>query len=774
MSVKASGGSPVAHPQTYQTVPTAVISCAQQHDRFLKASEAGELMSFFQSGAKRLEIAAILTERADAIVAAGANRIFVGGSPMAYLEKPQDPVGMPGSGYYVGEDYLTAARRNGMNPEQDRATRKLQNPSAVVDAPRVPDLFGNWLELLGALFSDRDPLPGGFRHININRYGPVRMKRSMRDLAWFLRYITYAIVAGDTSILSVNVRGLRGVIPEDVTEATVVALKEMRWKSLTFFKEDDEATALIEHCFTVLINEYLADKPARQLRIGVSRHQQGLQLPQSYALAAETRPKFVMKPGSSETQKQEVIKAAYRQVFERDITKISGFAAAELESRVKSGEFSMKEFIRALGKSKLYRRLFYEPFVISRAIELAMRHFLGRGLSSREEFQTYFAIVSQRGFPALVDALVDSREYADYFGEETVPYLRGLGQEAQECRNWGPQLDLLKYSAPTRKVPQFVTLFASSQKALPNQHPYGTSNDPLEIQFGAIFPRESTRPTPQTIPFGRDYRRILIHSGSGQENGKALGSRAFKLSPLGHTNGMTNGVPSQGPSITLSHHSPDAVIHAAYRQVFGRELLEGQRAITAEVKLRGGEIRVREFIRQIAKSKAFRRLYWEKLYVTKAIEYIHRRLLGRPTYGRSELNRYYDICARKGFYGLIDELVDSDEYWATFGDDTVPYERYLTPRGFAMRSLRQPVAWSRSEAEAPPPDNHNGRRQAATTELAGWNPPTATAADRGLALSGVEGSKVEGSKVEGNNQDVTPYSETPVTVATSEESHEPG
>jgi phycobilisome core-membrane linker protein len=64
--------------------------------------------------------------------------------------------------------------------------------------------------------------------------------------------------------------------------------------------------------------------------------------------------------------------------------------------------------------------------------------------------QEYFAIVSEGGLAALVDALVDSKEYADYFGEETVPYLRGLGQEAQECRNWGPQFDLFNYSAPFR------------------------------------------------------------------------------------------------------------------------------------------------------------------------------------------------------------------------------------------------------------------------------------------------------------------------------------
>jgi phycobilisome core-membrane linker protein len=72
----------------------------------------------------------------------------------------------------------------------------------------------------------------------------------------------------------------------------------------------------------------------------------------------------------------------------------------------------------------------------------------------------------------------------------------------------------------------------------------------------------------------------------------------------------------------------------------------------------------------------------------KAVEFIHRRLLGRPTYGRQENNKYFDICAKKGFYALIDAIIDSPEYAEAFGENTVPYERYVTPGGLALRSLR--------------------------------------------------------------------------------------
>jgi len=686
MSIKVSGGSPVIHPQQHQSLPTSVISQTEQQDRYLRNTELQQLGSFFSSGELRLEIVTILTLKASEIVSAGANRIFVGGSPSDYLEMPQEKLGLPGSGYFVGEDYLTAARKNRVIAVKERLES--------IQPPKFSPPFKAWWQQIRTLYSDRDPLPGGFRFINISRYGPKRMKRSMRDLSWFLRYITYAIVAGDASILTVNVRGLRGVIPEDVTEATVVALKEMRRQSASYLQDNTEASNIVKYYFDVLISEYLEEKPSDKLRIGVSNEQQGLVLPQSYAIAAENRPKFMMKSVLSETEKREAIKAAYRQVFERDITAIYAFPGTEIESKLKGGQISMKEFVRRLGKSRLYLTLFYEPYTISRVIELAMRHFLGRGLSSLTEFQEYFAVVTKGGLPKLVDTLVDSQEYSDYFGEETVPYLRGLGQEAQECRNWGPQIDLFKYSACVRKVPQFVTLFGKYEKPLPNQHPYGCGNDPLEIQFGAVFPQETRNPHPEPAFFNKDTRRILIHAEASdfQVRGSAVGviklDHVEKFDTSLHsenTNGKKNGKKQQELSISLAKHSPEAVIRGAYRQVFGRELLQGQRLTTPEIKLKGGEITMREFIRQLGKSNWFRRMYWEKLYITKAIEYIHRRLLGRPTYGREEMNRYYDISATKGFYALIDEIIDSSEYMEAFGENTVPYERYITPRGFAMR-----------------------------------------------------------------------------------------
>jgi phycobilisome core-membrane linker protein len=678
MSVKASGGSSVARPQLYQTVAVATISQAEQQDRFPDNSELSELQVFFQSGTKRLEIAEVLTQNSELIVSRGANRIFTGGSPLAFLEKPADDQSME------------------MTKAGDPMTLQQGMKLGTVTYVESKSSGGNIFSRLGEIFSTAPgggPIPPGFQPINVSRYGPSNMTKSLRDLSWFLRYITYALVAGDMNILSVNVRGLREIIEGACSSAaTIVAVQGMKQASLSYFKGDAEAQSLVGQCFDLVLTEFQGSTPSNKLRQRPSTDQQGLELPQIYFNASERRQKFVMKPGLSFSEKQAVVKAAYRQIFERDITRAYGLSVSYLESQVKNGDISMKEFVRRLGKSPLYQKQFYGPFVNSRVVELAHRHFLGRGLSSREEFNKYFSIVSSGGLSALVDALVDSQEYSDYFGEETVPYLRGLGQEAQECRNWGVQFDLFNYSAPFRKVPQFITLFADYTQPLPDQHPYGSGNDPLEIQFGAIFPKETRSPKNRPAPFGKDSRRILIHQGPGinnqlsnpgarGENPGSLGAKVFKLT----------GVPQdrvRSASISGIEASTQTVIDAAYRQVFGRPLYSGQRLTVAEIKLENREITMREFIRQIAKSPAFLKLYWTPLYVCKAIEYIHRRLLGRPTYGRQEMNAYFDLSAKKGFYALIDAIIDSKEYEEAFGEDTVPYERYLTPAGQSLRSTR--------------------------------------------------------------------------------------
>ncbi|MDX2271478.1 MAG: phycobilisome rod-core linker polypeptide [Cyanobacteriota bacterium] len=670
MGIKASGGTVVSRPRLYQTVPVSTISQAEQQDRYLARTELDRLDDFYRKGLKRLQIAQVIAANSEIIVSRAANRIFTGGTPMAYLERPETQEDVK-EGFKLGTSFYVEST-------------------------------GGFVEAIRSVFSATGTvIPPGFRPINIARYGAANMQKSLRDMDWFLRYTSYALVAGDPNIIAINTRGLREIIENACSsEATIVALQEMKRAAAGFFRKDAEAIEMINQYFDVLLSEFIAPTPSNKLRqrnasTGEGTSLQGLQLPQIYNVAAEKVPFFAMKPGLSAGEKEDIVKAAYRQVFERDIRRAYGQKVSYLDSKVKNGEISMKEFIRRLGKSELYRQQFFTPFINSRAVELAFRHFLGRAPETREEVQTYFDIVSKKGLAGLVDALVDSREYGDYFGEETVPYLRKLGVEAQTSANWGSKFDLYNYAAPQRKVPQFITLFASYDRPLPNQHVYGSGNDPLEIQFGAIFPKETKAPSARPAFFNKDAKRILIRQGFALENERtnpqtaaipsSLSPKIFKLTqvPIDRSRKISNRYGATG-----SEGSTQAVIRACYQQVYGYVPFEGQRLNRWEIKLESGEISVKEFIRQLAKSDLFRNKYWSTLYVCKAIEYMHRRLLGRPTYGRQEINPLFDIASKQGFYAVVDAIIESPDYAMAFGEDTVPYERYLTPGGVSLRRMR--------------------------------------------------------------------------------------
>ena len=683
MTVTASSGSPRVSPQLYDTLPLSSVRQAEQQDRFPDGCELDTLITFFRSGNDRIEAARLLSENAEPIVARAANRIFVGGTPLSFLEAPLS------TGDTKTSDVTPLAA------DQVAFQASIQTFTGAESSKKSGNIFTRLLQ--GNDEGDvRVVLPTGFAAISVAKYGPGNMRKSVRDLGWFLRYVGYALVAGDPSILAVNTRGLRDLLEKGCSLlATNVALQEMRAEAAALLRDRPEARRLTIECFNVLLKELSVPTPSTRQKLG-SSVRQGLQLPAIYALAAESAQRFEMRPGLSGSEKAEVVRAAYRQVFERDIAKGYSQTPSGVEaSQLLQGKLSMREFIRALGKSKEYRTQFYGRFVNSRVVELAYRHFLGRGISSLEEFRKAFSIVSNQGLNGLVDVLINGSEYAQTFGEETVPYLRDLGEEAQESAGWGSNRRLFRFSAPFEGSPQYITLYASYRQPLSDQHVYGGGNDPIGNQYGAIFPSATASVSTRPAPFGYDTRRLLVSNGLSQpgqmdspqfrnSRPRSVGPTVMRLQQIA-TGG--NSIPRRGgqPSVLSTEASTQAVIKAVYVQILGNNGYAGEKLITNENKLENGDISVREFVRLVARSSAFRRRYWEGLYIAKAIEVMHRRLLGRPTFGRWEIDALFDTAAREGFYGLVDALVTSKEFSECFGEDTVPYERFITPRDLTSR-----------------------------------------------------------------------------------------
>jgi phycobilisome rod-core linker protein len=124
----------------------------------------------------------------------------------------------------------------------------------------------------------------------------------------------------------------------------------------------------------------------------------------------------------------------------------------------------------------------------------------------------------------------------------------------------------------------------------------------------------------------------------------------------------------------LSSSDMDNLIEAAYRQIFFHAF-KWDREKILESQLRNGQITVRDFVRGLLLSNTFRNSFYEKNSNYRFVEHCVQKILGRDVYSEREKIAWSIVVATKGYQGLIDDLLNSDEYLSNFGYDTVPYQR---------------------------------------------------------------------------------------------------
>ncbi len=120
----------------------------------------------------------------------------------------------------------------------------------------------------------------------------------------------------------------------------------------------------------------------------------------------------------------------------------------------------------------------------------------------------------------------------------------------------------------------------------------------------------------------------------------------------------------------------ELALKASYRQVYGNfQIMDSERSIDLERRLRNGDITIREFIRGLSKSIFYKAHYFEVVSQQRCIELSFKHILGRPPESQEEIVFHVKLLNSHGFDSHIDELIDSDEYQEIFGSDIVPYPR---------------------------------------------------------------------------------------------------
>ena len=119
-----------------------------------------------------------------------------------------------------------------------------------------------------------------------------------------------------------------------------------------------------------------------------------------------------------------VIRAVYRQVLGNAYVMESERLSIP-ESKFKEGTISVREFVRQVAQSELYKSRFFDNCPRYRSIELNFKHLLGRAPDSYDETNTHSQILDHSGYIAEINSYLDSDEYQNKFGENIVPYYCG-------------------------------------------------------------------------------------------------------------------------------------------------------------------------------------------------------------------------------------------------------------------------------------------------------------------------------------------------------------
>ncbi|MFE1744352.1 phycobilisome rod-core linker polypeptide [Coleofasciculus sp. H7-2] len=146
-------------------------------------------------------------------------------------------------------------------------------------------------------------------------------------------------------------------------------------------------------------------------------------------LSAFDETRVELRPDWTEGDLQAVFRAAYRQVLGNDYV-MKSERLTYAESQLRQGNITVRDFVRAIAKSDLYKSKFFYPNSNQRFVELNFKHLWGRPPHDEAELGYHTGLCEEKGSDAEIDSYLDSNEYEANFGNNVVPYYRGFMVES--------------------------------------------------------------------------------------------------------------------------------------------------------------------------------------------------------------------------------------------------------------------------------------------------------------------------------------------------------
>ncbi|MBE9217164.1 phycobilisome rod-core linker polypeptide [Plectonema cf. radiosum LEGE 06105] len=145
---------------------------------------------------------------------------------------------------------------------------------------------------------------------------------------------------------------------------------------------------------------------------------------EGYEVPSEDTPiMYRLTDATSDQDIDQIIWAGYRQIYSEHLI-LESYRQPFLESQMRNRAISVSDFIRGLGKTDVYREEVAETNSNYRLVDISFKRFLGRATYNKQEQIAWSIIIATKGLHGFIDALVDSDEYRQNFGNDIIPYQR--------------------------------------------------------------------------------------------------------------------------------------------------------------------------------------------------------------------------------------------------------------------------------------------------------------------------------------------------------------
>lgn len=213
-----------------------------------------------------------------------------------------------------------------------------------------------------------------------------------------------------------------------------------------------------------------------------------------YVVPGDDQPKIYSAENLlSPSAMDELIEAAYRQIF------FHAFKADRekfLESQLRNGQITVRDFIRGLLLSETFNNSFYVKNSNYRFVEQCVQRVLGRDVYNDKEKIAWSIVVATKGREGFVDQLLDSEEYMENFGYDIVPYQRRRVLPSRDGGEMPFNLKSPRYNEYYRAILGFPQIIWQTEvrRFVPQDKQPQAGDPSLYLNMARSLPNRATTP----------------------------------------------------------------------------------------------------------------------------------------------------------------------------------------------------------------------------------------------------------------------------------------